>query len=283
MTERRFKNHNFGASQTIESFGREWKKFDQNHVDAEDELADFGRYFNLVPDGYFSKNCTVFDMGCGTGRWAKYVARDVGWLDCVEPSDAIAVAKEKLQGFNNISFYKTPLETFNLNLGRYDWGYCLGVLHHLDDPKFGFQKCIDLLKPGGLLLVYFYYDFENRPWWFRGIFKVVDVLRRFIVKQDPWLVDLICEIMAVTIYLPLARFCKVLDRLKVYGRHHVPLFEYKDKALYTLRTDARDRFGTAVEHRYSRKDLFLALSQYGLRDITISSDAPYWCAIGYKR
>ena len=36
-------------------------------------------------------------MGCGTGRWAKFVAPKVNKLNCIDPSLSIKVAKKKLK------------------------------------------------------------------------------------------------------------------------------------------------------------------------------------------
>ena len=39
-------------------------------------------------------------MGCGSGRWAKFVAPRVGFLNCIDPSDnALEQAKINLSNF----------------------------------------------------------------------------------------------------------------------------------------------------------------------------------------
>ena len=48
-----------------------------------------------------------------------------------------------------------------------DFGYSLGVLHHLEDTQAGMAACVRKLKPGAPFLVYIYYALENRPIWFR--------------------------------------------------------------------------------------------------------------------
>tara|TARA_E500000178_G_C16910191_1_gene702231 strand:+ start:206 stop:364 length:159 start_codon:yes stop_codon:yes gene_type:complete len=50
------------------------------------------------------KNAVGFDMGCGSGRWAQFVAPKVKTLNCVEPSDAIDVAKKNLTVHTNVKF-----------------------------------------------------------------------------------------------------------------------------------------------------------------------------------
>ena len=52
----------------------------------------FRKYFSLFPLNDLNKNSEGFDMGCGTGRW-HFVASKVGKLHCIDPSDALNVAK----------------------------------------------------------------------------------------------------------------------------------------------------------------------------------------------
>ena len=53
--------------------------------------------------------------------------------------------------------------------------------------------------------------------------------------------------------------------------------------MYALRTDAPDRFGTRSERRFTKDEVVTMLADAGLADIVVSTDAPYWCAVGYKR
>ena len=80
----------------IAGFGDEWTRFDQGDV-SEDELnAIFMNYFSIFPWDSLPKEAVGFDLGCGTGRWAKFVAPKVGTLHCIDPSSAIEVARKNL-------------------------------------------------------------------------------------------------------------------------------------------------------------------------------------------
>ena len=59
--------------------------------------------------------------------------------------------------------------------GSADFGYSLGVLHHVPDTQKGIIECVRKLKPGAPFLLYLYYAFDNRPWWFRTIWKISDL------------------------------------------------------------------------------------------------------------
>ena len=50
-----------------------------------------------------------------------------------------------------------------------------------------------------------------------------------------------------------------------------------------MRTDSRDRFGTNLEKRYTKKQIIDMLKKAGLHRIKFSNNAPYWCAIGFKK
>jgi hypothetical protein len=49
-----------------------------------------------------------------------------------------------------------------------------------------------------------------------------------------------------------------------------------------MRTDALDRFGTALEQRFTRAQIRQMMEAAGLRDVTFSDELPYWCAVGWK-
>ena len=80
--------------ETIKSFGQEWIYFDQSNMKKEEALNIFKSYFLLFPWKKLTKKSEGFDMGCRSGRWAKFVAPKVGLLNCIEPSMAIRVAKK---------------------------------------------------------------------------------------------------------------------------------------------------------------------------------------------
>jgi len=61
----------------------------------------------------------------------------------------------------------------------------------------------------------------------------------------------------------------------------MPLSSYRSLSFYTMRTDALDRFGTRLEHRFTAREIKEMMEQAGLNRIAFS-DSYYWCALGYK-
>ena len=105
-------------------------------------------------------------MGCGSGRWARLVAPRVGLLHCIDPSCALDVARNTLKEHSNIIFHRASVSEQILRVGSQDFGYSLGVLHHIPDTYSAICSCVALLKPGAPFLLYLYYNFDNRPYWF---------------------------------------------------------------------------------------------------------------------
>ena len=92
------------------SFGDEWSKFDQSQMSKEEAKEIFEKYFSIFPWHNLPKNSEGFDMGCGSGRWASFVAPRVSILHCIDPSSALDIAKLKLKKFNNINFYNSSVD-----------------------------------------------------------------------------------------------------------------------------------------------------------------------------
>src|SRR4051812_20655115 len=121
---------------TVESFGSEWAKFDQSALKDVELTRLFECYFGIFPWHLLSPDAEGFDMGCGSGRWAKLVAPRVGRLNCVDPSgEALGVARRMLAKFRNVEFYQAGVDDTPLAPNSQDFGYSLGVLHHIPDPE----------------------------------------------------------------------------------------------------------------------------------------------------
>jgi len=266
---------------TVDSFGDEWSHFDQSGMSDKEARKVFGEYFAVFPWESLPPDAVGFDMGCGSGRWARWVAPLVGSLHCIDPSTAIEVARDNLAAHSNITFHCASVDSSGLQSSSQDFGYSLGVLHHVTDTAAAIRSCADLLKPGAPLLLYLYYAFDNRPFWFRTLWRLSDWLRRGIYRLPPKLKRKVTDAMAALVYWPLSRLSHVIDilGLPVDG---VPLSYYRNHSFYTMRTDARDRFGTPLEQRFSQNQIVEMMEAAGLVDVRFSDTAPYWCAVGIR-
>ena len=266
---------------TVDGFGDEWSRFDQSDLPQAEQQLLFDEYFSVFPWKNISKESTGFDLGCGTGRWAKSVAPKVKKLICIDPSSALDIAKKNLSNFDNCVFDSATVDEMPMQDNSMDFGYSLGVLHHVPDTALGIKQCVKKLKIGAPLLLYLYYRFDNRPWWFRLIWFVTDLLRRIVSKMPYKLRYFSSQIISIIVYLPLARFALFLEKLN-FNVSNFPLSSYKNLSFYTMRTDALDRFGTRLEQRFTRKEIKNMMQNAGLENIEFSNSKPFWVAVGYK-
>jgi ubiquinone/menaquinone biosynthesis C-methylase UbiE len=267
--------------QTVESFGEEWKKFSQFD---EVELEVTGsQYFDIVPPEAFGANKSALDIGCGSGRWSKYISSRFKEIEAIDPSDAVIVA-HKMCEKSNIRVSKASVDNIPFEDDSFDFVFSLGVLHHIPDTAEAMKKAVKKLKSNGYFLVYLYYNFENRGPFFRFLFAISTLFRRIIYRMPGKLKRLSCDLIAVLVYMPFVLFSRIIRILFPSKSFHlkVPLGYYHDKSFNIIRNDALDRFGTPLEQRFSRKEITDMMKASGLSEIMISDGMPYWHAIGRK-
>ncbi len=267
----------------VKDFGSEWSRFDQSDLSATDQAEMFKDYFDIFSWNLLPHNATGADIGCGSGRWASLVAPRVGHLSLVDPSsDALVVARKNLSNAKNVSFHCTSVDSLPFEEQSLDFAYSLGVLHHVPDTADAIHSIAKVLKPGAPFLIYLYYAFDQRPWWFRTLWRTSDRLRQLISIMPVQLKNAVCEIIALLVYLPLARIALVLERFRSLPESW-PLAYYRKREYYVMRTDALDRFGTRLEQRFSRDEINALLQTAGFVDIRFSDTQPFWCAVGIKK
>jgi ubiquinone/menaquinone biosynthesis C-methylase UbiE len=267
---------------TVAGFGKEWNHFDQTKMVGTSYESAFAAYFSIFKFDELPANAEGFDLGCGSGRWAARVAPLVGHLHCIDPAEeALNVARQRLANVSNVSFHLASASAIPLSDGSQDFGYSLGVLHHIPDTARALADAVRKVKPGAPFLLYIYYRMENRPIWFRAIWRVTDSVR-LVVSRSPFRFrTAVTSVIAALIYWPLARIANVAERAG-YNPSNIPLSSYRNMNFYTMRTDALDRFGTRLEQRFSRVEIEQMMRGAGLTDIQFRNSEPYWVACGRR-
>ena len=268
---------------TVRGFGDEWRRFDQATLSSEELQDQFDQFLNGFPMDSLPKDALGFDVGCGSGRWEKCLAPKVGCIHCIDASEAaLETARENLKEFPNCKFHLASVDNIPLEDNSMDFGYSIGVLHHVPDTARGILSCVRKLKPGAPFSIYLYYAFDNRPLWYGVLWRTSDLFRRGICRLPHPLRYAVSQLIAALIYFPVARLAGTMEKkgVKVEGW---PLAWYRHRRFYTMRTDALDRFGTRVEKRFTANQVRGMMEDAGLERIVFSDKAPYWCAVGYKQ
>jgi SAM-dependent methyltransferase len=265
----------------VHSFGEEWKKF-HKFSDKEIEI-DANMYFDVLDESMINKNTYGIDLGCGSGRWTKWMKDKVGFMESIDPSDAVFIADNVIGEAANVRLAKASIDNIPFDDETFDFAMCIGVLHHIPDTQKAMIDCVKKVKIGGYFYTYIYYNLDNRGLLFKFIFSIISAIRRVTSALPMGLKKVVCELIAIFIYMPVVlfgRFMKFLG-LKKFA-NQMPLSHYQNQSFFVIRTDALDRFGTKLEHRFSKKEIEAMMMNAGLDHIKFGSHLPYWHAVGKR-
>jgi ubiquinone/menaquinone biosynthesis C-methylase UbiE len=108
---------------------------------------------------YFDASSTVLDLGCGSGRVARYIAPFCATLWAVDASTRmLEFAKDRLGAFHNVRYAKCDDVTIpDVPTGSVDLAYSLLVLQHLEreDAFLLLRELRRVTKPTGVVVVTF--------------------------------------------------------------------------------------------------------------------------------
>lgn len=108
----------------------------------------------------------ILDAGCGTGSGTDYLIHlnpeaEIVAIDLSQK--ALEIAQERCKRSGVIAKHSKPVTFHHLKLeaatqlpGEFDLINCVGVLHHLPEPKKGIQALAQKLAPGGLFHIFVY-------------------------------------------------------------------------------------------------------------------------------
>lgn len=166
------------ATTTAARFGVQWKTF--SHMSDYQERWLRGWLAPLGPDDFRGK--TVFEGGCGKGRHTMVAAAQWGVKDIValDLGDSVDVAFEHTRHLPNVHVVQGDLLRPPIKRGVFDIGFSVGVLHHLPDPRAGFESVRAAVRPGGKVAVWVY-GAENNEW----ITRYVDPVRQRVTSRMP--------------------------------------------------------------------------------------------------
>lgn len=265
----------------VDEFGNEWIKF-TNH---DDDLVEKGgkEYFDILNEDMVNNTTYALDVGCGTGRWTKYLTSKAGFIEAVDPSQAIFAADKLLGDIKNVRLSQASVETLPFADGTFDFVMSIGVLHHIPDTRKALHDCVKKVKKGGYFFVYLYYNLEKRGPYYTALFKVSDLLRKIVSRLPGKLKHFVCDVLAIVFYMPFifaGRFFKFLGFTDLAKR--MPLRGYQNRSFFMIRNDTLDRFGTRLEQRFSAEEIKEMMQSAGLTDIVISPGIPLYHAVGRK-
>ncbi|MEO8721662.1 MAG: class I SAM-dependent methyltransferase [Ginsengibacter sp.] len=266
----------------VDEFGDEWLKFFEH----DDDLIRKGgeEYFDILNENMINRHTYLLDVGCGTGRWTKYLASKVGFIEAVDPSDAIFAADKLLAKIENVRLSKASIETLPFPDETFDFVMSIGVLHHIPNTRKALNDCVKKVKKGGYFFTYLYYNIDGRGPLYKSLFQLSNLLRKGVSRLPANIKHFVCDVFAIIFYMPFI----LLGRLfNFFGCRNLakrmPLQGYQNRSFFMIRNDALDRFGTRLEQRFSANEIIEMMEGAGLTEVVMSSGIPYYHAVGKKK
>ena len=264
----------------VERFDKEWAEF--HDMETTERSRVFDAYFDLLPDRDLA-GAMVLDAGCGSGRWSRELNDRGARVVAMDLGTSIDVAAGG-QRRSEIAFVQADVVDAPFQPGTFDLVCSLGVLHHVVETEKALSALASTIRPGGHLLLYVYYALDQRPAWYKLLYRISDVARMLLSALPQGATRVITALLAGLIYWPLARLSGALDRAGLRrAADAVPLAFYRHLSFRTMRNDSLDRFGTPLEKRFTRSEVIEMMTAAGLTDIRVSPNVPYWHAVGARR
>ncbi len=176
----------------------------------------------------------VLEMGCGNGSLLVHLA---GWqpayVEGIDLGEAVLSARRNMSLTGHPNWQVTQADLTSFRSPGFDLVYCIGVLHHLQNPKAGLDAVLANVAPGGRFHCWVYAREGNGL-----VIHLVEPLRRIFCRFPWWFTKYgVATPLALPFYLyaklvaalgdgplarklPLASYCRwIAQREFAFFRH----------------------------------------------------------------
>lgn len=261
-----------GVGDYAESFGQQWARFSHTQLDSRNRTTisqdQFFRVTGWAPTDLEGQ--LILDGGCGAGRYSEVALNFGARLVAMDISEAAFTANANLGGRNEVIVTRGDLLQPPLAPGAFDKVFSIGVLQHTPDPLEAVRQLMQLVRPGGELIVWMY---ERR--WYTGLLPKF-LLRRLTQHLSSRAVSALSRLL-VAAFTPVARLIshirpKKLQRLlstclpiaAYWGA--LPLTNAQQVEWSLL--DTHDWFTPAFDFPQRYQDVRCALQEAGASEVT---------------
>lgn len=201
---------------TAAAFATSWNNLPAGSVYTYEQFADW--LAPLTENELRGK--TVLELGCGNGSLMVHAARwQPARLTGVDLGESVVTARANLGRLPFTAWEILQHDLTRFESGGFDVVYCIGVLHHLKDPRAGLDAVIRNVKSGGRFHCWVYAREGNAV-----IRYGVDPLRK-AVSRLPWQITKygVATPLAVPFFI-YAKTIAALSRWRWLRR--LPLYDY---------------------------------------------------------
>ncbi len=203
-------------TKTAHAFAASWNNLPQGSVYTRAQFEDW-----LAPLTRADvEGKTVCELGCGNGSLLTHTASwNPAYLEGVDLGDSVVAATKNMESIGCQNWRVIQADLIGYTGMGFDFVYCIGVLHHLKDPKKGFDAVVRNVNHNGKFHCWVYAREGNGV-----IIRLVDPLRKIVSKLPWWFTKYaVATPLAVPFYL-YAKLLSIFQNAEIVNK--LPLFDY---------------------------------------------------------
>lgn len=205
---------------TADAFARSWNHAGDGSVYTHAQFLEWMAPLN--PADFAGRE--VLELGYGNGsQLYHFSVYGPGRLCGVELADTRAQTLHNLRHLPPGMLDLRHGDLTRIDVGQFDLVYCIGVIHHLQDPEAGFEAVLRATRPGGRFHCWVYAREGNAV-----VRCLVEPLRRIVSRLPWWLTKYAVAYPLVLPYFAYAKVLAALSRWRLGSRwmDRLPLFAY---------------------------------------------------------
>lgn len=207
------------------------------------------------------------DAGCGEGRYSYVLSRYGAEVVGMDLGNSVDFAYRRFQGHGNVHVVQASIYQPPFRVGVFDFVMSIGVLHHLPDPRAGFNALVPLLAPGGAMHIWVY-GLENMSRMYR--LSHLTPLRALTSRLSPRSTYLLSVPIALALEALLFVPTRLLQRsARLRGRIDEQVREIADLPFSVVVAEVHDRIGAPVTHFLGADELLDWYRQAGLDQVGV--------------
>ena len=148
-----------------DNFGYQWNKFAGTQVDKASNLDMSGRRF-FAETGWDKEDLSgknILEVGSGAGRFTQIILDFTsGAVYSIDYSNAVEANYKNNGPHERLHLFQASIYEMPFAKNQFDKVICIGVLQHTPDVERSVRSLIEMVRPGGELVVDFY---PIRGWW----------------------------------------------------------------------------------------------------------------------
>jgi len=201
---------------TADAFATSWNNLPPGSVYSREQFEDWFAPLTRAD----AEGRTVLELGCGNGSLLYHMA---SWrpahLEGVDLGDSVQSARRNLSAQDNPDWTVSQGDLTTWRSQPRDLVYSIGVLHHLKNPRIGFESVVANTKPGGRFHCWVYARDGNGV-----IIELVDPIRH-VVSGLPWWITK--YLVATPLVVPYFFYAKILRYFRnIEWLRVLPLYDY---------------------------------------------------------